>query len=161
MPGKVSVINASPLILLGKLRHLQLLQALIQDLRVPAAVFSEIKAGEGKDHSVHATLSWAEHKVVEDIPVPQAIMAWDIGAGESQVIAHCLMGNYRAILDDNKARACASSFSIPIIGTLGIIMRAKQQGLIPQARPLIENLCNSGSFLSDKLIQEVLHKLGE
>lgn len=161
MSGKPCVINASPLILLGKIRRLDLLQHLIQELHVPAAVFSEIHAGASKDNSVHATLAWAEDKVVDNVAVPQAVIAWDIGAGESQVIAHCLAKQYRAILDDNKARACANSFAVPITGTLGIIVRAKQQGLIPVARPLIENLRSAGSFLSEQLIQQVLENIGE
>jgi predicted nucleic acid-binding protein len=89
------------------------------------------------------------------------ILAWDLGAGESQVIAHCLEKGRRAVLDDGNARACALSHSIPIIGTLGIVLRAKKQGLIPAARPVIEQVRTAGSFLDDELVEQALAQIGE
>ena len=155
------VINASPLILLGKLRRLVLLEKLASIVRVPQTVFNEVESGLGKDPAARFALEWAESRRVEDLRLADSIIRWDLGPGESQVIAHALTGDYRAVLDDGRGRACALAHSLPIIGSLGVILRAKEQGLIPAAKPLMEKLREAGSFLDDDLVAQVLAMVGE
>jgi predicted nucleic acid-binding protein len=98
---------------------------------------------------------------IKDILLPESIIRWDVGAGESQVIAHCLVNRCRAVLDDARARSCALAHNIRVIGSLGIILRAKQNNLIPYARPLVEQLRTSGSYLDEKLIKKALKMVNE
>jgi predicted nucleic acid-binding protein len=107
------------------------------------------------------TLSWARSRQVPDVVVPTSILGWDLGAGESQVLAQCLTGRHLAVLDDGEARAAARVHALPLVGTLGIILRARVAGLIPAARPLIEQLLESGSYLSADLVRVALAKVGE
>jgi predicted nucleic acid-binding protein len=65
------------------------------------------------------------------------------------------------VLDDLAARNCAKVFAIPVLGTLGILLKAKSSGLISALRPEIDNLVASGSMLSDKIIVEALHLANE
>ena len=60
------------------------------------------------------------------------------------------------MLDDLAARNCAAVFQIPVIGTLGILLKAKVNGLIPRLKPEIELLLTVGSLLSPSLIQQAL-----
>lgn len=92
MPGERWVLNASPLILLGKLRRLDIVEALASSVVVPESVVREVRTGLRKDETGSATLDWASARQVADVPLPVAIASWDLGAGESQVIAHCLAG---------------------------------------------------------------------
>ncbi|WP_031388155.1 DUF3368 domain-containing protein [Desulfonatronum thiodismutans] len=154
------VVNASPLILLGKIRKLDLLHRLAPRVVVPAAVVEEISVGR-IETATRQTLDWVKPYIWPDMPVPVSVIRWDIGAGEGQVLAQCLDGTGRAILDDNKARAAAKAHGIPLLGSLGIVLRAKKAGLIPAARPLIEHLVASGSYLSPILIREALSRVGE
>lgn len=154
------VINASPLILLGKLGRTDLLEGLAQQVWVPDAVYAEVAAGRD-DAGAEDTLGWAQTRRVPDVVLPTSILGWDLGAGESQVLAHCLTGSYLAVLDDGEARAAAKVHSIPLIGTLGVILRARQAGLISEARPLVERLLESGSYLADDLVRQALAKVGE
>ena len=85
------VINASPLILLGKLGRTDLLEGLAQRILVPDAVFREVDAGVD-DAGAQASLVWAQSRRVSDVLVPSSILGWDLGEGESQVLAHCLVG---------------------------------------------------------------------
>jgi len=39
--------------------------------------------------------------------------------------------------------------------------RARKAGLIPAARPLVERLIESGSYLAADLVRQALHKVGE
>jgi predicted nucleic acid-binding protein len=161
MKNESWVINASPLILFGKLRRLDLLEKLTSNVYVPCSVFNEVLVGVNKYPITKSTLEWAENRQVNDLKLSDSIVRWDLGIGESQVIANALSSGFRAVLDDGKGRACALSHSLPIIGSLGIILRSKQQGLVSAAKPLIEQLRISGSFLDDKLVAQVLIMLGE
>ncbi len=155
------VINASPLILLGKLRRLDLLELLAPTLIVPEAVIREVAAGSDRDAATAASVAWARERMRPDVPVVSSVGSWDLGAGESQVIAHCLAISAVAVLDDGEARACAQAHDLSLIGTLGVILRARRQGLIPAARPLIDELMSAGSFLDKGLVERELAKLRE
>jgi len=89
------------------------------------------------------------------------MLGWDLGAGETQVLAHCLANGHRAVLDDAEARATAKVHGVPLIGTLGVILRARQAGLIQEARPLVERLIAEGSWLAPDLVRQALQRLGE
>lgn len=155
------VINASPLILLGKINQLVLFEQLASSLIVPESVYQEIARGEPNTFRPK-TLDWTKEYVKPDINVPISILNWDIGAGESQVLAYCLKHQgCKAILDDGQARAAALSHRIQLIGTLGIILRAKRSGLVVAAQPLIEQLILNGSYLSPSLVQAALLKVDE
>lgn len=101
------VANASPLILLGRISRLDLIDTLAPQIIVPDAVMAEIHAGEVKDATAITTLRWAESRRVSDAIVPASVERWDLGSGESQVIAHGLAGPRWAVLDDLAARRCA------------------------------------------------------
>ena len=161
MPGERWVVNASPLILLGKLRRLDIVEALASSIAVPDSVLREVGAGLSKDETGSATLDWASACHVADVPLPVSITSWDLGAGESQVIAHCLAGAQIPVLDDGEARACALAHSLPVIGTLGVILRARKLGLIPAARPLVDQIRAAGSYLNDELVEQALAQVGE
>lgn len=161
MTGERWVINASPLILLGKLRRLDIVEALASSVAVPESVLREVGAGFWKDEPGSETLDWASARQVADVPLPVSIASWDLGSGESQVIAHCLAGAQVPVLDDGEARACALAHSLAVIGTLGIILRAKKRGLIPAARPLADQIQAAGSFLDDELVEQALAQVGE
>jgi predicted nucleic acid-binding protein len=86
-----------------------------------------------------ATTSWLVEVVTP--PVPPIIQSWDLGPGESAVLTWAYVNtSTNVILDDLAARRCALALGIPVQGTLGIVLTAKQRGVIPAARPVIEQL---------------------
>ena len=159
--SEVWVLNASPVILLGKIGRLDLLESLTAKAVVPNAVFLEIQAGIGGYQAVQSTADWAAPRLVADVRIPLSIERWDLGPGESQVIAHCLKDTQRAVLDDAQGRQCARAHGIAVIGTVGIVLSAKRQGMIPAARPVLETLHRSGMYLSDQVLTEALRLIGE
>ena len=74
--------------------------------------------------------------------------------------AHAVPGTL-AILDDLAARRCAATLTIPVRGTLGLVLAAKQRGRIPAARPVLESLRASGMYLSDPVLNKALALVGE
>ena len=120
----------APLILLGKIGRLDLLESLAASLVVPQSVIREIGAGAEADTTAVATAAWA--------------LRWAV-----------------AILDDGEVRSCAQSLDLPIIGTLGIILRARKQDLLPAARPLVDQILAAGSHINRELVEGALAKIGE
>jgi predicted nucleic acid-binding protein len=58
-------------------------------------------------------------------------------------------------------RRCATTLGIPIRGTLGLVLTAKQRGEISTARPVLEQLRLSGMYLSDRVMNQALALVGE
>ncbi len=150
------ILNASPLIVLARIERTDLLLALADELVVPRAVAAEIKAGPASDPARRAIE--AGKFVIMDTPMPPAeVLAWDLGAGETSVLSLAVAEEgWTAILDDAMARKCARSFSRRVRGTLGIILLAKQRGLIPSAAEIIRSLLAIGFHLDDQTIREAL-----
>ncbi|MGA7932492.1 MAG: DUF3368 domain-containing protein [Kovacikia sp.] len=156
------VINASPLIYLAKAGLLDLLQLLHTEIIVPAAVALEIQQRGSQDLTAQAIEKTNWIVVLESSPVPDLIQAWDLGVGESSVLTWAYThSDTEAILDDLAARRCAAVLSIPVRGTLGLVLIAKKRGAIPAARPLLERLRQSGMYLSEAVMNRALTLVGE
>jgi predicted nucleic acid-binding protein len=156
------VVNASPLILLGKAEQIQLLGALAGEIAVPRAVIREVGAKPDGQRTVQALTALESAIVVDDEVPPADILSWDLGPGETQVISHAVMhSTNRVVIDDLEARRCAKAMGLAIIGTLGIVGRAKVCGLIGKAEPVIRRLRETGLYVSDDLVQKLLREVGE
>ena len=156
------VVNASPLILLGKVEQIQLLSAMAGQIAVPRAVIREVSAKPDGERAVQ-TLTALEAAIIVDDEVPPAnILSWDLGAGETQVISHAVVHSTdRVVIDDLEARRCAKAMGLAIIGTLGIVGRAKVAGVIDRAGPVIQRLRGTGLYASDEIVQQLLREVGE
>ena len=135
------VVNASPLIFLSKANLLELLQLASEEIVVPVAVATEIQRRGQADVTVQALERTPWLTVVTTPQVASKIRDWDLGEGESAVLAWAYgHPGTEAIVDDLAARRCATTLDIPIRGTLGLVLTAKQKGIIPAARPILEKL---------------------
>ena len=141
---------------------LELLRAGAYEVIVPGPVITEIHGHGPDDPTVKAIgrIDWLT--ITPSPPIPEAVAAWDLGPGESAVLALALAEpGVRVVLDDLEARRCARSLAVPLIGTLGLVILARQDGRIAAARPVIERLRDSGMYLSDRVINEALARVGE
>lgn len=157
-----AIINASPLIFLSRSGHLDLLQAFAKEVWVPEPVATEILQRGQQDITARAIQQthWLITTAVS--PIPTAVTEWRLGAGESSVLA--LASEHpgtEVIIDDLAGRKCAASLNIPVRGTLGIVLVAKKRGLIPKARPIITDMMIAGLYLSRKVVDEALQRVGE
>jgi predicted nucleic acid-binding protein len=155
------VVNASPLILFSRIARLDLIERLAPAILIPNAVIEEVRAGQQKDPTATAALAWAAKYRVEDVAVITSIEHWDLGLGEPQVIEHSIGASRWAVLDDRAARRAAAAHNVPVIGTLGIVLRSKQKRLIESARPLVSELVAAGMFLDDEFANRILASVGE
>ena len=155
-------VNASPLIFLSRAGLLDMLRLEGAEIVIPGSVAQEIQRRGADDFTVQAIEKASWLTVIEAPPIADTIRAWDLGEGESTVLAwgHANPGTL-IIIDDLAARRCAATHGIPVRGTLGLILSAKKRGLIPQARPVLENLRRSGMYLSDRILNQALALVGE
>ncbi len=154
----VWVVDASPLIILGQVGKLDWLEQLSSRLVVPDAVANEVLSGP-EDPAHRALLSgWSERLRAT---VPESVAEWSLGRGESAVIALALELGATAVVDDRSARRCARAVGTPVIGTLGVIIRAKRRGLIDVAAPIIRSVLDAGLFYEDQAIRRLLEEVGE
>ena len=156
------VVNSSPLIFLSNSGLLELLQLAGSEVVVPMAVAIEVQRRGQTDITVQAIENTPWLTVVETPQVADEILNWELGEGESAVLAWASAHpGTEAIVDDLTARRCATALNIPIRGTLGLVLTAKQKGAIPMARPVLEKLRQSGMYLSDRILNRALSLVGE
>ena len=154
--------DSSPLILLGKIGRLDLLVGSSERLLIPQAVADEV-AAKADGARLIAELS-AEPRVslVRNLIIPPELLAWDLGPGETQVIACARQyAAARAILDDLEARRCAAAMDVKTIGTLGLVARAKHHRRIERAAPVLDRLRETGLYVSHDLMARILQEVGE
>jgi predicted nucleic acid-binding protein len=160
MPEPLPVVNASPLLVLGRAGRLDLLKLLGERVLVPDAVATEVRAHSDEAARALDAETWIE--VVSHEPILEVVSGWDLGAGESAVLSWALTHpGALAILDDYAARKCAGVLGVKVMGTLGLALLAKKKGVISEARPLVSELCKAGLYLSDPLIRDALALVGE
>ncbi len=153
------VVNASPVIVLAKAGHIGLFEALAREILLPPSVAGEIVAGPPDDPARRLVEGgWGKRLRVE--PIPSSIMEWSLGPGESEVLAvACRTPSCEAVLDDWDARSCARALGIPVVGTLGLILRAKVRGQIPSATRVLRDLVSAGLHLDSDLLRQVLRQV--
>jgi len=149
------VVNASPVIFLAKIELMDKLPGLYNEVIIPEGVINEIQ----KHHDEASR--WLHHNrtsyEVTAVEVPAHIHAWDLGKGESEVIAAAQMTKDSiAALDDKAARNCAAALNLNVIGTIGLILRMQQAKLIDDATGPLTSLRDQGYRINNTLYQHAL-----
>ena len=148
------VSNASPLIALEQIGHLMLLAQLFDAVLIPPAVVSEVT-------STVALPAWIGQQALTQ-PVGPRILSASLGPGESEAISLALETEAkRVILDDRPARRLAQALRLPVIGTLGVLLAAKQRQLLIAVRPCLDNLLQCDFRIAPSLYENVLSAAGE
>src|ERR1700674_1213272 len=99
------VISASPLIFLAAIDALELLPRLVDQVLLPEAVLGEVLAKAEPRLSLQILSSTAWVRIEPDVAVPEEVASWDLGAGETQVLAFGRSrGGVELVLDDRQIR---------------------------------------------------------
>lgn len=140
---------------------LDLLKLAGEEIVVPTAVANEILR-RGLTDLTASAIEMTPWLVPVEIPsVPTLIQAWDLGEGESAVLAWGYHHGAEVIIDDLAGRRCAIALGIPVRGTLGLVLAAKKRGKIIAARPILEQLRQSGMYLSGRILNQALALVDE
>jgi hypothetical protein len=164
MSAACLVADSGPLIALARLDLLDLPARYFQPVLVTSSVWLEVTCKPGVDEAPRLSSAAESHlfRVVPDpAAIPAALPRTSIDAGERSAIALAIEREAMLLLDDRRARRIAAESGRPVIGTLGLLVRAREEGLVTALRPLIEQLRSTGYFISDELVAEVLSSLNE
>ncbi len=156
MPESV-IVDTSPIFYLHRLNCLDILRKLYDRIIVPQAVADELEAGKmaGEDVPEIGEYGWI---TVKDVCIPAFInIIPDLGQGEAEVLAlACEEKEALVILDDSLARRIADLQEFKLTGTAGILIKAKTKKHITEVKPLLNKLKDSGFYLTDNLMSDIL-----
>jgi predicted nucleic acid-binding protein len=156
------VVNASPVIVLAKTGFLDLMRVVGDPVLVPSAVVQEVQQAGPNDPANQALAQIGWLTIVDPGQPPGILQAFGLDPGEEAVLAWALAhSGSEALLDDQAARRCAKALGIPYRGCLGLVIAARQQNIIPAARPVLEQLRHAGLRLSDRIANQALALVGE
>ncbi len=149
---KTIISDTSCLIILTNIGELELLHNLYGQITTTLDIATEY--GE--------TLpEWVEIVSVAD-KSKQRLLELQIDKGESSAIALALeTPGSTIILDDNKARKIATQLGLTFTGTIGIVVKAKLQGLIPSIKPIIAKIKQTNFRLSAEIELQALKQANE
>ncbi len=169
---RIVLVDAGPLIALGKLNRLHLLADLYGVVHVPKAVYDEAviegTAREASD-SVNIRL-FLTHQRFPVLDVSEAVLRQYgpqsvLGVGERQLLslAKTFSGSdVLVLLDDEEAREEARRLGLPIKGTVGVLVQAYREGLLPLDEVellLLEIAARPDLWISEKLCRQVIDQL--
>ena len=160
----IVVSDTTPLIGLASIGRLELLFQLFGEVYIPQAVYDEtVTHGreEGIAKQAVANADWIHVVEVKDrLAVDVLLDEMDLGEVETIILASEMNADW-VLMDERKGRRKLSQLNIPKIGTIGILLKAKQLGLIPKLKSEIEKLQQTGFSISPSVASEILKLAGE
>jgi len=84
-----------------------------------------------------------------------------VGDSSALIALYRELGAELLLIDDKRAKSFARLNDVKVIGSLGVLILAKEQGLILTVKDDIEALERSDVYLSGTLIKKVLQLAGE
>jgi predicted nucleic acid-binding protein len=156
------IANTSPLQYLFQLGLLDLLPEFYGEVLVPEGVVRELLSGVHRGVSLPDLdrLDWL--RICETPSVASLVLAAGLGVGEREVLAIASgRANPLVILDDALARRFAVRMKLPLTGTLGLLLKAKEAGRIESVGPYLDHLESLRFRLDGATRSSVLTLAGE
>lgn len=157
------VVNTTPLIALCHVGQLSVLQKLYGKIIIPQAVYRELSAkGDSVcKKQVDSSLDWIHVENIEN-QMAKAMYKTQLHEGEVEVM---ILAKERSadvvIIDDANAKKHAKYLGLPVTGTLGVLIKAKQRGYIRELKPVVQEMVDKNIYISEDLIKLCLEQAGE
>lgn len=156
------VIDTSPWIALSICGKTEVLEQLYEEVYMPVGVKEEILIGGEEKVGVTelGKSSWLKVEEVTDIEKPKLL--YELDRGEAEVIILAKEKEIREVLIDEKVvRMQAKILGLEVVGTLGLLLRAKKKGVLSEIKPLIEKMLQRGIWIRSKTVKGILREAGE
>ena len=157
------IVNSTPLIILCNIGKLNLLKSLYGEIIIPNAVYEEVT--EKQDSACRQIISagdWIRVEKIKDQTDKRMYKAkLHDGEVEVMILAQEQSKADLVIIDDNAAKKTAKYLGLTVTGTIGVILKAKQCGIITEIFPLIQDMKQKGFYISDSLQQLIIRQAGE
>jgi predicted nucleic acid-binding protein len=144
------VTDSTCLIGLERINLLAILPQLFEPVIVPSAVANEFGG----------SFEW----LIVEVPTDESLLTslrLQIDLGEAETIALAYERASRVLLDDRQARTAARKLGLRIIGTVGMLVRAKRESIIPDLTAVLDQLEANNFYMSNDLRNEAVRLVGE
>ena len=159
----VIVSDTSCISNLYQIGKLNLLQQVFGQILIPEIVHKELL--QFHDTAIIAQLNMYSIFIerVKDLEILEKVKTFNLDIGETEAISLALQYKDSVLIIDERAgNKIASNLGIRTVGTLGVIITAKEKGLINFVKPLFDDLKNKTNFFfSPKLYFQLLNYVGE
>ena len=153
------IVNTTPIIALASVGQLNLLKKIYEEIIIPEAVDNEIMSEPAK--TLVSTSNWIRVEKIKGITQKNSFSA-RLHEGEVEVILLAQELNADLlIMDDNAAKKTAKYLGLTVTGTMGVLLKAKEKGLISEVKPLLNGLLEDGLYVSATVQNYVLEQAGE
>jgi len=149
--------DSSALVALATMDRLDLLEKIFGEIYVPQAVYDEVTISY-KAQSVKLKEFLADKIVSVELDISK------MGLGQGELEAIALYKNMDAnflLIDDRRAKKFAKLNGVNVIGSLGVMILAKDGGFVNSICEDLEKLVGSSLFISQSLVDRVLREVGE
>jgi len=149
---EVVISDTSCLIILRKINKLDVLNKLYDKIYITQVIQNEFGEELPEWIVVKPILTNPKLKLIEK----------EIDQGEASAVSFALeQSNSLLILDDWKARQFAVSLNLKVTGTLGILVKAKKNGIISSVKPYLNKIKTTNFRISQELEENVLNAVNE
>ena len=159
------VSNTGPIIGLAKIGRLHLLKALAEEVRIPPFVHRELfgKTGTETREIEKALNDFIRVVAVSVSETSEVAVLNDLDEGERQAVglASAMGKDVLLLMDDHAGRRAARKLGVSVTGLLGLVLLAKEKGLVNRVVPLIEKLREAGYWISDEVAEAARKLAGE
>lgn len=129
-------------------------------LNDPCALHIAQREKRNKETTSPFLYSWLKIEVVHDIEKVKYL--YELEQGEAEVIVLAKEKNIEQVLIDEKvARLQAKVLGLEVIGTLGILLKAKKKRLLTSIKPSITKILENGIWIKDEIVKGILKEAGE
>ena len=157
------IVNSTPLIVLSNINHLDLLQKLYTEIYIPQAVYDEVtEKADSACSQIKANTNWIHVCQIKNVSQKRMYQAkLHDGEVEVMILAQENQNQDLVIIDDNSAKKTAKYLGLKVTGTLGVILKAKQQKLLSAVVPLMNQMTQNGFYITEKVFDYVKSTAGE
>lgn len=157
------IVNSTPLIALCNAELLDVLKEIYGEIIIPKAVFDEVTVkNDSACNQIKNHFDWIIVEEIQDATERKMYKA-KLHAGEVDVMI-LAQSNPLAdlvIIDDKAAKKTAKYLGLKVTGTLGVLLRAKKEGIIPSVKEAVNKIQKNGFYIEESIYKLVLEQANE
>ncbi len=155
----IIVSNTSPIIAFGKLKKFYLWEKIFGQILIPSFVHHEFTNAKYKNEFILPQNLFR----IEQVESIEPLLIKELDRGEAEAITLAI--NKKAdwlIMDERKGRNIAKNvYGLNVIGTSGILLKAKESGIVKEISPIFQELKKIDYYISDDIVKYVCKQAGE
>lgn len=158
----IIISNTTPIITFLVLGKLDLLKEMYGKIYIPTGVYEEIENGIDKEFYIDLkSYDWIEIREVNNkLALQQLENHLDKGEAQALILYEELKADL-LIIDEKLGRTYAQRQNCNYIGSFGVLLRAKELGLISELKSLLLRIKQKGVFINERLFITILEIAGE